>query len=105
VTYCIFTNWGKRGWRAASGKEGIWVGGKLNTTQQRALAAKRANSVLGCIKHSIASQLQEAIVPLYTAVVQPHLKYSVQFWVPQCKKDIKLLRVCPEEGDQDGERP
>ncbi|PKU33283.1 hypothetical protein llap_16413 [Limosa lapponica baueri] len=42
---------------------GIWVDGKLNMSQRCALAAKRANHVLGCIKHSIAGQLSEVIVP------------------------------------------
>ncbi|KAK4829956.1 hypothetical protein QYF61_008087 [Mycteria americana] len=82
---------------------GVWVDGKLNMSQQRALAAKMANRVLGCIKHSIASWSREVILPLCTVLVWPHLKYCVQFWAPQYK-DIKLLQCVPEEGNQDGER-
>jgi len=57
----------------------LWVDGKLNMSQRCALAAKRANHVLGYTKHSIASQLRQVIVPLCTALVQPHLKDCVQF--------------------------
>ena len=75
---------------------------KLNMTQQRTVAAQKANGIPeGCIKRSMASRLREVILPLCSGenppgVLSPALKLS--------QERHGAVGTGPEEGHKNDQR-
>ena len=43
------------------------------------------------IRRNITYKEKSLIVPLYKAIVRPHLEYCIQAWNPHLRKDIYML--------------
>ena len=66
----------------------------MTVLEQCGLAAAKDNQMLRLIRRNITYMEKTLIIPLYKAIVRPHLEYCIQAWRPYHKKYIdKLERV------------
>ena len=70
---------------------GIIVTENLKVSEQCAKVTKTANKVLGIIKWSYEDKSMAILLPLYKALVRPHIEYCVQAWRPYYQKDVDNL--------------
>ena len=70
---------------------GVTMNANMKVSEQCRIAASKANQVLGMIRRNITYKDKSLIVPLYKAIVRPHLEYCIQAWSPYLRKDIDML--------------
>ena len=59
----------------------------LTMNQECVLGAQKVSLILDCIQRSVVSRSSEVILPLYSALVRPHLEYFIQLWGLQNERD------------------
>ena len=81
--------------RTTQGKDlGVIFSADLNISEQCGIAASKGNQILRLIGRTITYKEKQLIVPLYKAIIRPHLEHCIQAWRPYRKKDIdKLERI------------
>ncbi len=70
---------------------GITVNAAFTPSANVLAAANKARGMLYFIKRSLTCLTKEIFVPLYSALLRPHLEYAIQANCPYLKKDINHL--------------
>ena len=60
-------------------------------SEQCRIAASKGNQIIGMIRRNITYKEKSLIIPLYKAIVRPHLEYCIQAWNPHLRKDVDML--------------
>ena len=70
---------------------GVTMNANMKVSEQCRIAASKGNHVLGMIRRNITYKEKSLIIPLYKAIVRPHLEYCIHAWNPHLRKDVDML--------------
>ena len=65
---------------------GVTFSADMKISEQCGIAASKENQILGLIRRTTMYKEKQLIVPLYKAIIRPHLEYCIQTWRPYRKK-------------------
>ena len=57
---------------------GVTISANMKVSEQCGIAASKGNQILGLIRRNITYKDKKLIIPLYKAIVRPHLEYCIQ---------------------------
>ena len=63
---------------------GVTISADMKVSEQCGIAASKTkgNQILRLIRRNITYKGKKLIIPLYKAIVRPHLEYRIQAWRP-----------------------
>ena len=70
---------------------GVTMNANMKVSEQCRIAASKGNHVLGMIRRDITYKEKSLIIPLYNAIVIPHLEYCIQACNPYLRKYEYML--------------
>ena len=74
----------------------VTTNANMKVSEQCRIAASNGNQVLGMIRRNITYKEKSLIIPLYKAIVRPHLEYCIHTWNPYLRKDVDMLENTEE---------
>ena len=80
---------------------GVLMDDKLNMSLQRALAARKANGILGSIMRGVVSRDREVIIPLYSALLRAPSGVLCPGMEPPVQERQRAVGEGLEEGHKD----
>ena len=72
---------------------GVTFSGDMKVSVQCGIAASKSNQILELIRRTIMYKEKQQIIPLYKAIIRPHLEYCIQAWRPYHKNIDTLERI------------